>query len=296
MKALSLMNIRDYQYIVAVAELLHFGNAARRCKITQPTLSMQILKFEEYFNVKIFDRSNKKIAVTEIGEKIVQHAKEILAQHEAIIHLSEKLKDPTLGDLKLGLFPTVGPFLLPKIIPAIHQSYKNLKLFLIEEKTDLLVPKLLDARIDCAVLALPINNDRIEYTKLFFDPFFVALPKKHRLASNKFLSMNDLAGENILLLEDGHCLRSQALEACALVKQSTYQEFQATSLETLRQMVVAGTGITLMPEIACTKTNGITYVPFKDKNLGREIVLAHKKDSIKSATIELVASKILDCL
>ncbi len=288
------MNIRDYEYIVAVSELLHFGKAARFCKISQPTLSMQIKKFEDIYDVKIFDRSNKKIVITEIGEQIVAKAKSILENHKLIEEITTKTKDPETCELKLAVFPTLGPYILPKIIPKIHSRYPNLQLLLIEEKTDTILPKLIDSKIDCALLALPIDNDSLEYQPLFFDRFNVALPSQHPLAKRKNIALNDLANERILLLEEGHCLRSQALEVCSLVKKSTYQEFQATSLETLRYMIGSGSGVTLIPHIASIKTEGVTYVPCRDRKLGRSIALVYKKDSHRKASIDLIYKKMIN--
>lgn len=286
------MNIRDYEYIVAVSEYLHFGRAAERCKISQPTLSMQIKKFEKFYGVRIFERSNKKVMITEIGKEIIAQASQILEYHKSIERITTKAKDPATGELSLAVFPTLGPYILPKIIPKIHAKYPRLKLLLLEEKTDRILLKLLKSKIDCALLALPIDDAKLETQALFFDQFNVALPSHHRLTKSKSLDLSDLENETILLLEDGHCLRSQALEVCSLVNQSTYKEFRATSLETLRYMISSGAGVTLMPELACIKTEGVSYVPFRDKSIGRTIALVYKKDSQKKKSIELIGEKL----
>lgn len=286
------MNLRDLQYLVAVADLKHFGKAAEKCFVSQPALSQQLQKLEAYLNIKLFERTNKSVIVTSIGEQIVEKARQLLQDAEAIKTLAETSQNPLAGEFRLGAFPTLAPYLFPSIIPKIIKKLPDLKLLLTEEKTDALINKLIHGELDAAFIALPITNDKLDYIELFSDPFMLAVNKHHKLVDKKSITEADIQNQELLLLEDGHCLRNQALDVCSLMGSSEHADFKATSLETLRQMVAAGTGITLIPKIAAQKTKNIVYIPFEKPEPKRNIALVFRKTTNRLGCIETIAKII----
>lgn len=277
------MNIRDLQYLVAVAKHQHFGKAANACFVSQPALSMQLKKLEEELGVRLFERTNKSVMITTVGRDITERAKRILRDVDEIKEVARFYQDPFAGKLKIGAFPTLAPYFFPKIIPNTTKKFLGLKLFLIEEKTDILIQKLRDGEIDAAFLAIPLPTEEgtLEYTEIFDDNFILAVSPKHKFAKRRSMTCNDLHGETLLLLEDGHCLRNQALDICSLVGATENQEFRATSLETLRAMVAANIGITLIPELAKKENDGIIYIPFRFHPPTRKIALVWRKTSAR---------------
>ncbi|MDA5193289.1 LysR substrate-binding domain-containing protein [Govanella unica] len=287
------MNLRDLEYLVAVADQGHFGRAAEACNISQPTLSMQIKKLETNLNVQVFERGNKSVRVTRIGELILIHARAALREAKEIRRIARSHQDPWSTELTLGIFPTLAPYLLPRIVPEIMKTYPNLKLRLVEDRTPNLIERLSNGDLDMAILALPVAGDHLMSKKLFTENFELAVPNKDPLASRTSVSQLDLANRSVMLLEDGHCLRDQALEICTLVGGRENQEFRGTSLETLRQMVSAGMGVTIMPELAVQPTSGITYVPFADNPApSRTIGLTWRKDSGEDVRAEKIGGII----
>lgn len=282
------MNIRDLEYLVAVANMRHFGKAAEACHVSQPTLSMQLKKLEETLGVTLFERSRKRVMVTPVGEKIVEDARYILQRIRHMRDIARHAQDPLGGELRLGLFPTLAPYFLPHCISTLHQQLPSLKLLLVEEKTDHLLTRLHQGTLDAALLALPVAGDAFEQEILFEDPFMLAVSHTHPLASRKRVTMQDLAKEHVLLLEEGHCLRTQALELCQIVNASEYQEYRATSLETLRHMVATGAGMTLIPKIAMGEGDGLAYIPFQEKKMARTIGMVWRKGASREVAIQAV--------
>tara|TARA_R110000868_G_scaffold189695_2_gene433101 strand:+ start:148385 stop:149260 length:876 start_codon:yes stop_codon:yes gene_type:complete len=286
------MNLRDLQYFISVAEHNHFGKAAKASFVSQPALSMQLKKLEEELGVELFERTNKSVMITPVGKEILVRAKSILQTSKEIKEVALTYQDPFAGPLKLGAFPTLAPYYLPKIIPHISKLHKDLRLFLIEEKTDILIEQLTNGDIDAAFLALPVQNENLECIELFSDEFYLATASNHSYANKKSLSLNDLKGDCLLLLKDGHCLRNQALDVCSLTGMCVQQDFQATSLETLRQMVANNIGMTLMPKIAMQKNDGLSYIKFSQNPPSRKIGLFFRKTSPRKACIESIAKII----
>jgi LysR family hydrogen peroxide-inducible transcriptional activator len=284
------MNLRDMQYLTAVADLQHFGKAAERCHVSQPTLSMQIKKLEESLGVTIFERSNKQLLITSAGEKILPHVRRLLAELEEIKQIAKTAQDPLAGDFTLGAFPTLAPYFLPKILPAIGKALPKLKLWLVEEKTDVLLEKLKKGTLDAALIALPIADESLESQWLCDDDFVLAVPPPHPLAKKRMIHPKDIQNECLLLLDEGHCLRHQALEVCSLIGSSEHQGFRATSLETLRQMVAAGVGITLLPTLALRKDDGIATIPFAPPAPSRSIGLVWRKHSVRDKVMPILAN------
>lgn len=277
------MNLRDLQYLVAVHEHKHFGRAAEACFATQPTLSAQIKKLEQELGVALIERASKGAMLTPVGEAIVARARLMLSEAENIREIARRAKDPHTGTLKLGAFPTLAPYFLPVAVPLLRTAFPRLTLHLVEEKTEELLRQLKDGRLDAALLALPIHEPNMHCEHLFDEPFLLATPKQHRLAAKRAIKVSDLRGESLMLLEDGHCLRDQALDVCHLAGAEEAHGFRATSLETLRQMVAAGVGITLLPAMATQQGLGIAQVtalvPFETQGPSREIGLIWRKSS-----------------
>ncbi|MBM5782350.1 MAG: LysR family transcriptional regulator [Pelagibacterales bacterium] len=271
------MNIRDLKYIVAVAKEQNFNEAARKVFVSQPTLSMQIKKLEDELGVQIFERLNKNFLITKAGKEILKKAELILREAEEIKNIAKNFKDPFSGEFRIGAFPTLASYYFPQIVGTISKNFPDLKILLVEEKTEILLQKLKNGEIDAAFIAMPINQDELEGTKIFSEEFLLALPNNHILAKKKKVSNKELKDVEMMLLEEGHCLRNQALKACSMLGSFEKQDFRATSLETLRQMVANGSGITLMPEIAVRKDDQITYV--KIDNAPKRIIGLYWRDA-----------------
>jgi LysR family hydrogen peroxide-inducible transcriptional activator len=285
------MNLRDLQYLVAVADVRNFSQAADKCFVSQPTLSNQIRKLEETLGITLFERNNKRVIPTETGEQIVALARKVLHQVDTMHDVAKSSKDPLAGKFRLGAFPTLSTYIFPSLVPKITAALPQLKLVLIEEKTQQLLERLKRGELDAALLALPIHDEQLEVRALFDDEFLLATPPAHALAHKKQVAQTDIGSEKLLLLEEGHCLRDQALAVCQLAGSEKEQDFRATSLETLRQMVKAGTGITFMPHIAIQPDErDICYIPFKKPAPYRTIGLVWRKTSVRTAVIEKLAA------
>jgi len=233
------MNLRALQYFVKLSDLRHFSRAAEACFVSQPTLSTQIKKLEDELGVQLVERSPRKIMLTPVGEEIAERARLILSDVDQIRAVARRAGDPADGNLRLGLFPTLAPYLLPHVIPTIRKQYPNLRLQLAEEKTEDILKMLQQGELDAALLALPIIDDGLDMEILFDEPFVLAIPGDHPLRAKDQITIKDLNGSELLLLEEGHCLREHALEVCALAGAHERVDFHATSMETLRQMVAA---------------------------------------------------------
>jgi LysR family hydrogen peroxide-inducible transcriptional activator len=252
------MNLRDLRYLIAVAERCHFGRAAEACAVSQPTLSAQLKKLEASLGVTLIERGGKAVAVTPIGEEILALARQAVEQADAIVELARSRRDPLAGPLRLGIIPTLGPYLLPWIMAPLGERFPELALIVHEDLTDKLIAGLRAHTIDAALLALPIEAGDLGSLALFDEPFWLAHPPGHPFAAAKMIREQDLLDANLLLLAEGHCLRDQALAVCGLAEgrpassrpDATASDLRATSLETLRQMVAAGYGCTLLPALA----------------------------------------------
>jgi LysR family hydrogen peroxide-inducible transcriptional activator len=290
------MNLRDLRYLVAVADTLHFGRAAERCHVSQPTLSAQIKKLENYLGVEIFERQPKRVAVTDIGAKIVARARQVLKDADEIVDLARNSHDPLAGRLKVALIPTIGPYLLPRVSGKLRKQLPKLQMMLYEYQTDDLIARLRNGELDVGILALPVPLEGLEARPLYEEPFTVALPRSHALARKDELRLGDIADETLLLLEDGHCLRDQALEVCSRVSMRENQDYRATSLETLRQMVAAGLGVTLLPELAAKAPFGsgqsLAIRPFAQPKPTRTVGAVWRRSSTRTDAIGKICDVI----
>jgi len=286
------MNLKDLKYLVALADTGHFGKAADRTFVSQPTLSAQLKKLEQYLGVKLVERQPKNVQLTEVGKQIVVRARRMLDESDEIIALARNNTDPFAGKLKVGLIPTIGPYLLPRVMQKLRKALPHLGLMLYEHQTEALLKRLRDGEIDLGIMALPIAQDGLESRQLYEEAFTVALPNNHPLAAKSTIKVQDLKGQTLLLLEDGHCLRDQALEVCSRIEIREAEDFRATSLETLRQMVVAGLGITLLPETAVEppfgSQRGLTIRQFAKPTPTRTVGAVWRKSSTRAAAIMAV--------
>ncbi len=282
------MNIRDLEYITAIAELRSFSKAARECHVSQPTLSTQIKKLEEELGISLFERSNRRVQLTKIGQEVLQIARRILRDEQEIRRITKSAQDPLGGTLHLCAIPTLSSYIFPQIVERIRQELPNTKLVLSEERTETLVQKLMNGEVDFGLLALPVHEPSLASRKLFSDPFLLAVPKDHELASKRSIDFETLSRFHLLLLEDGHCLGDQALSLCAAHGFGVDSDFRATSLETLKQMVIAGTGITLVPQIASRlEEPGLKYLNFTKTELPkREIGITWRKTMQRAEMLE----------
>jgi LysR family hydrogen peroxide-inducible transcriptional activator len=244
------MNLNDLRYVVAVADHRSFRRAAEDCFVSQPTLSAQIRKLERELGVQLFERTSQGVLLTAAGEQVLAHARTIVDEAEAIRATALRATDPESGPVRLGIFPTLGPYLLPHVVPALHRRFPRVELLLTEEKTEVVLAGLRAGTLDVGVLAAPVEVAHLHEEILFEEDFVLALPADHPLGARDEVTLDAIADERLLLLEDGHCLREQALSVCSLAGAHEREDFRATSLETLRQMVAAGVGITLLPELS----------------------------------------------
>ena len=290
------LKLKDLRYLVAVADTRHFGQAAARCFVSQPTLSAQLKKLEDYLGVQLVERHPRRIALTEAGAQVVARARRIIEASDEIVSLTALQRDPLAGRLRVALLPTIGPYLLPLVAPRIRKKLPRVELLLYEYQTGPMLEHLQAGDIDMGILALPVPVDGLAERTLFDEPFVVAVPADHALGSRKSLRTSDLDGETLLLLEDGHCLRDQALDVCSHSKMQEKQDFRATSLETLRQMVASGSGITLLPQLASTgaygHARGVAIVPFAKPAPVRHVGALWRKTSAKQQAIEAVCDVI----
>ena len=282
---------------MALADERHFGRAAERCFVSQPTLSAQIRKLERHLGVSLVERQPRRIALTPTGQKVVERARRLLQESDAIVELAQTGRDPLAGELRVGLIPTVGPYLLPRVAPALQRDLPKLKLLLYEYQTAPLLERLRAGDLDLGVLALPVvPMGGLDSTVLYEEPFALAVPATHRLAARRRVGVEDLRDETLLLLEDGHCLRDQALEVCSRVDVHEAQNYRATSLETLRQMVAAGHGVTLLPELAIAApigaTRGLEIRPFDAPAPSRTIGAVWRKSTTRTPAIEAFAETV----
>jgi len=297
------MNLRDIQYIIAVAETRHFGKAAERCYVSQPTLSGQIRKLEEELGVAIFERTSRSVAITPVGEQILAIGRQITEQVDAIQQLARAQQDPLAGPLRLGAIPTLSPYLMPLILLPLKRRHPQMKLVLSEELTESLLQRLHHHEIDAALLATPVEDPRLDEIPLFDEPFWVAFPRKHDFYTREKIRLRDLQQEELLLLSEGHCLAQQALDVCHLKErqvQGQMADLRAASLETLIQLVRSGFGITLIPALAMRGSwatgGGVVAQPLELAGASRRISLVYRQSFPRAQALQALAQVIIDNL
>jgi LysR family transcriptional regulator, hydrogen peroxide-inducible genes activator len=288
------LSLRQLQYVVAVADTLGFRRAAERCHVSQPTLSAQIQQVEGALGVKLFERDRRRVLLTAAGKDLVARARRVLLEAEDLVAAATRLRDPLSGTVRVGVIPTIAPYLLPEVIPAVHARYPKLRLVFLEEKTSAIVDDLAEGRLDLGLLALEADLGEHASAEIMRDPFVVAVPREHPLARKRTITAADLEEARVLLLDDGHCFRAQALAVCA--KAGSHEaELRATSLATLAQMVSSGEGITLLPSIAVPVENRrgqLAIRPLAKPVPSRTIALVWRPRSPFGVAFEALASTL----
>ena len=297
------MTLTELRYIVAVAQKKHFGQAAQACFVSQPTLSIAIKKLEEELDVKLFERSSKnEIRITEIGQKIIEQAQKVLRETQVIGEIAQQGQDPLSGNFRLGAIYTIGPYLLPDLIPRLTQSAPNMTLIIQENFTHNLTRLLKQGELDAIIISYPFEEAGIETMPLYLEPFLVAVHYKHNWTSRAQVKPTDLIGEDLMLLGAGHCFRDQVLEVCPQAINESNEltrTLEGSSLETIRHMVAAGTGITVLPctSVLNSQTNEslIQIKPFAPPQPSRTVALAWRKHFPRQEAIKLILQTIQQC-
>lgn len=297
------MNLRDLKYIIAVAETHHFGRAANRCFVSQPTLSGQIKKLEVELGVAIFERTNRSVEITPVGESILDHARQIIEQADVIQQLAIAHQDPLSGPLRIGAIPTLSPYLIPLILMPLIKRYPQMQLVLSEEMTDVLLQRLHKHEIDAALLSTEVDEQEYDILPLFDEPFWLAYPRDHPFYHKERISRADLEDTELLLLSEGHCLAKQAMDVCHLHErkaQGAMADLRASSLETLLQLVSVGLGSTLVPALAMrgawTSGSGIVATQLELKDAFRRVSLVFRKSYPRKEALHAFSAVIFDNL
>jgi LysR family hydrogen peroxide-inducible transcriptional activator len=289
------MTLTELRYIVAVARERHFGHAAQTCFVSQPTLSVAVKKLEEELGVTLFERG-PEVSVTPAGQKIVEQAQRVLEEAARVKELAAAGRDPLAGALRLGAIYTIGPYLLPKLIPILRRSAPGMQLHIQENFTHRLAESLKSGEVDVILIALPFDEPGIETRAVYDEPFFVAVPKGHPWEGRKRITSEELTQESLLLLGEGHCLRDQVLEFC---HNPRTRAIEGGSLETIRQMVASGVGVTVLPATAVNAGAGgsdlIRILPFARPVPSRRVALAWRRSFPRPAAIEALRKAILAC-
>jgi LysR family hydrogen peroxide-inducible transcriptional activator len=296
------MTLTELKYIVAVARERHFGHAAEACFVSQPTLSVAIRKLEEELGVTLFERGGNEVGVTPIGQRIVTQAQKVLEESANIKEIAKQGRDPLAGPLRVGVIHTIGPYLLPRLIPAVIERTPQMPLLLQENFTVRLLELLRQGEIDCAIMALPIPDSGLMIRPLYDEDFVVAVPSRHAWAKRSEVAASELKTETMLLLGSGHCFRDQVLEVCpemsrfSAASDGIQRTFEGSSLETIRHMVASGIGVTVLPRSSVPSDGSgsglTTYVPFKAPVPDRRVVLAWRKSFPRLPAIDALIDAV----
>ncbi len=295
-----LPSLQQLRFLCALAERCHFGRAAASCAVTQSTLSGGIKELEARLGVTLFERNHRHVMLTPSGKEIAARAQRLLVDAEELVGVARRAQEPFSGPLRFGVIPTIGPYVLPSLLPHLATALPKLKLYVREDQTGILLDKLAGGELDIVLVATPYDLGDVEAMEIAEDPIVVAMPRNHLLCHRKVVDRDDLARESLLMMEDGHCLRSHSLRACRVVDPVRNEVFQATSLRTLVQMVAAGLGITLIPQIAVdsefTSTRNVVTRPLSPDSPLRTLVLAWRQTSSREAEFRMLGNLIRECL
>lgn len=295
-----LPSLQQLRFLCAVAEQRHFGRAAESCAVTQSTLSGGIKELEARLGITLFERSYRHVMLTPLGKEIATRAQRLLVDAEELVGLARNAQGPLSGPLRFGVIPTVGPYVLPSLLSHLGSALPKLKLYVREAPTAALLDRLAGGELDILLVAIPYDLGDVQAMEIAEDPIVVAMPRNHPLGQHKVVGRDDLAREQLLLIEDGHCLRSHSLQACRIVDPGRNEVFQATSLRSLVQMVAAELGITLMPQIAVaselTSSRNVVIRPLSPEEPYRTLVLAWRLTSSRGAEFRMLGNLIRECL
>ena len=290
-----LPTMKQLQYLVALADTRHFGRAAVRCNITQSTLSAGIRDLETVLGTAVAERSNRRVLITPVGAQIAERAKSVLREAEEVMEVARAGRSPMTGEMRLGVIPTIGPFVLPRVFPALRERYPELTIYLREEQTAPLLARLEDGDLDVALIALPYETGDLRIDVIMEDEFLFACNRNHALAGTDEVSLEAIAGEQLMLLEEGHCLRGHTLDVCRTSDRRSRAQFEASSLLTMVQMVAAGVGVSLIPRLAVDAhiTRG-TEISLSRIGIpaARQIGLAWRQMSLRSREFRMLADTL----
>jgi LysR family hydrogen peroxide-inducible transcriptional activator len=291
--------LKQLKYLCAVAEHGHFGHAARACHVSQSTLSAGVLELEDVLGASLVERNNRQVILTTLGADVVARSQDILLQVEDLVALCDAAAEPFAGKMRLGVIPTIAPFMLPRLLKELRREHPQFQLFIREDLSGHLVDALHHGELDVLLLALPFPAEGVDTMSLFDDDFVLASPPGHPLAGSGKVRTSQLKGEGLLLLEDGHCLREHALDACKLRDADVSIPYQATSLNTIVQMVANGIGITLLPRMALEANllsgTDVIVSEFGEKNISRSIGLMWHRKTPRQAEFRLLGEFIRNC-
>jgi LysR family hydrogen peroxide-inducible transcriptional activator len=285
----SRLSLRDLEYVVAIADHGSFVRAAEHCRVAQPSLSAQVRKLESWIGIAIFERTTRRVLVTAEGQAFIEQARRVLTEARLLFTIALRSDEPFGGSLRLAAISTLGPYLFPRILPGLRKNYPNLGLVLSEGLTGDLVPKLIEGGIDAVLLSLPQTDPALVTAPIFSEPFLLACPEGHPATRKGGPTWDGLDVDERLLLEEGHCLREQALAACSAAGRSNRL---ATSLETLKYMVAAGEGCTLVPALAVSKRDAVVYSRLPRTNYSRKIGLAWRRSDPRATEFSALAGKL----
>jgi LysR family transcriptional regulator, hydrogen peroxide-inducible genes activator len=290
------VTLTELRYVVALAQERHFGRAAQRCFVTQPTLSLALAKLEDELAVKLFERNKNEVLVTARGQAIVEQARRVLDEVAKIPHLARGGRDQLAGALRLGAIPTIGPYLLPDLVPILRKRAPKMPLSIEENLTASLAPMLRDGELDVAIVALPFAIPGVKTRVVYEEPFSVVVPAGHRWEARRSVRPAELSGENLLVLNAGHCFRDQVLEACPGQANTAMPDGRAgSSLETIRNMVASGLGVSVLPASALVPryaTKLLKAVPFAAPAPSRKVALAWRTSFDRPLAVEALAEAI----
>src|SRR3989344_3954920 len=297
------MTLTELRYIVAVARERHFGRAAEACFVSQPTLSVAVKKLEEELDVKLFERGSNEVSVTPLGDEIIRQAQSVLEQAQSIKEIAKRGKDPLAGPLRLGVIYTIGPYLLPDLVRNAIAQVPQMPLMLQENFTARLLDMLRSGELDCAILAEPFPDTNLALAPLYDEPFLVAVPRTHPLASHERINAEALKQETMLLLGTGHCFRDHVLEVCpefarfSSNAEGIRKSFEGSSLETIKHMVAAGMGVTVVPQLSVPREPHphIAHIPFEEPVPTRRVVLAWRRSFTRYEAIAALRNAVYAC-
>ena len=293
-----MITLRQLRYMTALARYRHFGRAADDCAVTQPALSMQVRELEREIGAALVERRPGEVALTEIGREVAERAEHILAASRDLVDFARH-RELLSGQLKLGIIPTLAPYVLPKVLPRLQAAHPRLRLEVRETQTKMLLEELSRGELDCLMLALPVEGADVETSSLFDDPFLLALPAGESLPAAARVSIDDVDQRRLILLEEGHCLRDQALAFCAAQRREAPMRLGATSLATVMQMVANGYGVTLVPEVAVdveVRDDRVKLIRFIDPQPARDIGLAWRRTSPRRQDFEALGKIVVEAL
>ena len=291
------MTLNELRYIVAVAQELSFGRAAAKCFVSQPALSVAIQKLEDELGAPLFERGKSEVTVTPVGERIVEQAQRVLEEAARIREIAQAGRNQLVGPLKLGVIYTVAPYLLPDLIPALHARAPEMPLDLEENLTEVLEAELKSGRLDAAIVALPFAPPGVATLFLYEEPFQVVVPAEHKWARRKSVHPDELSGEHAILLNVGHCFRDQVLDACPELNRQDVPTARTNSLETVRNMVASGLGVSVLPRDALTPkyhSRLVVPVPFAKPAPSRRVALAYRKSFPRPQAIEVLREAVAE--